>query len=105
MKYEEALKDLTLKKQNLFKRGDVKLWHVDDDKMAEALNARGDFEAAKGLMLPQESSEVQTKKDEWEFMANQCYREIKRVTMMNYEMAREIFVNVGEMVTTSVRQA
>ena len=72
--------------------------------MAEALNSRGDFEAAKGLMLPQESNEVQTKKDEWEFIANQCYKEIKRVTMMNYEMAREIFVNIGEMITMSMSQ-
>jgi len=103
-KYEEALKELLAKKQNLFRRGDVKLWRVEEDRMAEALNARDDFAAAQGLMLPQESQEVQAKKEEWEFFANQCYKELRRVTMLNYNMAREIFVNVGEMVTMTLGQ-
>jgi hypothetical protein len=40
---------------------------------------------------------VETRKEEWEFFVGQCYKEIKRVTMMNYDMGRETLTNVGEM--------
>ena len=36
-------------------------------------------------------------KEENEFFTNQYYKEMRRMTMMDYEMARENFVNVGEM--------
>ena len=50
-------------------------------------------------MLPKETAEVQQKKEEWEFFTNQCYKEIKRVTSVNYDMGREVLVNVGEMMS------
>jgi hypothetical protein len=48
-------------------------------------------------MLPKETKEVDTRKEEWEFFTGQCYKEIKRVTMMNYEMGRETLTNLAEM--------
>ncbi len=52
----------------------------------------------------QETKEVEQKKEEWEFFTNQAYKEIKRVTMMNYEMGREQFVNLGEMMLRMIYQ-
>lgn len=40
---------------------------------------------------------MDTRKEEWEFFTGQCYKEIKRVTMMNYEMGRENLTNLAEM--------
>ena len=36
-------------------------------------------------------------REEAEYFTNQCFREVKRTTMNNYEMARDNFVNMGEM--------
>lgn len=32
-----------------------------------------------------------------EYFTNQCFKEIRRNTMVDYEMAREDFINMGEM--------
>jgi hypothetical protein len=42
-RYDEKLKDLIGKKQQLFKKGDVKLWKCNEDDMSDALNAKGNF--------------------------------------------------------------
>jgi hypothetical protein len=51
-RYDEKLKDLIGKKQQLFKKGDVKLWKCNEDDMTEALNAKGNFVQAQKYILP-----------------------------------------------------
>ena len=43
-------------------------------------------------------------REEAEYFTNQCFREVKRVAMNDYEMARENFVNMGEMMMRLVYQ-
>lgn len=52
----------------------------------------------------QETSEVQALKEQWEYFTTQCYREMRRVTMMNYDMGREVLVNLGQMISHSINQ-
>lgn len=59
--------------------------------------SKSDPQEAMKYMLPKETKEVETRKEEWEFFTNQSYKEIKRVTMMNYDLGREAFSNMGEM--------
>ena len=47
---------------------------------------------------------METRKEEWEFFSNQCYKEMKRVTMVNYDMGREIYVNMGEIMLRLIYQ-
>jgi hypothetical protein len=54
-KYDEKLKDLTQKKQALFKKADVKLWGVKEDNMQEALLVKDNLQAASKFMLPKVS--------------------------------------------------
>ena len=37
-------------------------------------------------------------KDELEYFTNQCYKEAKRVSMLDYETGRETTINMGEMI-------
>jgi hypothetical protein len=36
-------------------------------------------------------------KEEMEYFTNQCFKEIRRNTMVDYELGREEFINMGEM--------
>eukprot|EP00347_Sterkiella_histriomuscorum_P022193 403331347 len=103
-KYETKLNELNQKKMTLFKKGDVKLWKVDDESIQEAMLVKTDQVQAFKLMLPKETQEVQAKKEEWEFFTNQAHKEIKRVTGVNYDMGREVLVNVGEMILRIIYQ-
>jgi hypothetical protein len=47
---------------------------------------------------------VELLKDEAEYFTNQCFREVKRVAMNDYEMARENAVNMGEMMMRLIYQ-
>jgi hypothetical protein len=47
--------------------------------------------------LPDTTKEVDLLKEEAEYFTNQVYREVRRTFMNDYEMARENFVNMGEM--------
>ena len=49
------------------------------------------------LMLPETTREVDQLRDEVEYFTNQCYKEARRVTLMDYDMARQEFVAMGEM--------
>jgi len=40
------------------------------------------------LMLPETTREVDQLRDEVEYFTNQCYKEARRVTLMDYDMAR-----------------
>lgn len=41
-------------------------------------------------------------REEYEYFMNQTFKEIKRISMMNYDIAREIFVDLGEMNLRSI---
>lgn len=43
-------------------------------------------------------------REETEYFTNQLYKEIKRTTMINYDQARENFVNMGEMMIRLIYQ-
>lgn len=43
-------------------------------------------------------------KDEHEYFTNQCFQEVRRVSMIDYDMGRENFVNMGEMMIRMIYQ-
>ena len=43
-------------------------------------------------------------REEDEYFTNQVYREVKRTVMNDYDMARENFVNMGEMMMRLIYQ-
>lgn len=43
-------------------------------------------------------------KEEAEYFTNQCFKEVKRVVMNDYDLARENFVNMGEMMMRLIYQ-
>ena len=43
-------------------------------------------------------------REEAEYFTNQVYREVKRTVMNDYDMARENFVNMGEMMMRLIYQ-
>jgi hypothetical protein len=47
---------------------------------------------------------VETLREEAEYFTNQVYREMKRTAMNDYDMARENFVNMGEMMMRLIYQ-
>jgi hypothetical protein len=47
---------------------------------------------------------VETLREEAEYFTNQVYREVKRTVMNDYDMARENFVNMGEMMMRLIYQ-
>jgi hypothetical protein len=47
---------------------------------------------------------VEALKDEVDYFTNQVYREVKRVMMMDYDLARENFVDMGEMMMRMIYQ-
>ena len=49
-------------------------------------------------MLPNASKQVQYLSEESAFFTTQCYKETRRTTMINYTMAREHFIDMGEQV-------
>lgn len=47
---------------------------------------------------------MESLRDEAEYFTNQAWREVRRVAMTDYELARENFVNMGEMMMRLVYQ-
>jgi len=47
---------------------------------------------------------VENLREEAEYFTNQVYREVKRTVMNDYDMARENFVNMGEMMMRLIYQ-
>ena len=55
-------------------------------------------EAAFAYMLPNATKQVNYLGEESSFFTSQCYKETRRVTIINYTMAREHFIDMGEQV-------
>jgi hypothetical protein len=48
-------------------------------------------------MLPMATMEVEKLREEADYFTNQVYREFKRNSAINYEIARSTVINIGEM--------
>lgn len=64
--------------------------------MRAAMDTLNDAEAAFGYMLPNASKQVNYLGEESAFFTTQCFKETRRTTMINYTMAREHFIDMGE---------
>lgn len=62
------------------------------------MDTLNDAEAAFQYMLPTASRQVNYLGEESAFFTTQVYKETRRVTMINYTMAREHFIDMGEQV-------
>lgn len=80
----------------LWKSKDVASWEVPPDKLGEALAVKNDATKSFEFMLPKQSRQVQYLKEESNYFTAQAYKEVRRTAMMDYCMAREHFVDMGE---------
>jgi len=64
--------------------------------MRDAMNSLNDAEAAFEFMLPNASKQVNYLGEESAFFTSQAYKEARRVTVINYTMARDNMVDLGE---------
>jgi hypothetical protein len=64
--------------------------------MQDAIRTAHDAEASFKLMLPKETKQLEYLKEESAFFTNQTFKEARRVLMLDYAMARENFVDMGE---------
>jgi len=62
------------------------------------MDTLNDAEQSFGYMLPNATKQVNYLGEESAFFTSQCYKETRRVTMINYTMAREHFIDMGEQV-------
>lgn len=97
-RYNAQRIDLNKRKEKLFRRKDVTEWGCSADQLRTAMDSLNDAERAFGFMLPNASKQVNYLGEESSFFTAQCYKETRRVTMINYTMAREHFVDMGEQV-------
>ena len=70
---------------------------MNAEDQIEAEQVKRDPAKAFQFILPDTTKEVETLREEAEYFTNQVYRETKRTMMNDYDMARENFVNMGEM--------
>jgi hypothetical protein len=97
-RYNAQRIDLNKRKEKLFRRKDVTEWGLSSDQLRPAMESLNNAEAAFSLMLPNASKQVNYLGEESAFFTTQCYKETRRVTMINYTMAREHFIDMGEQV-------
>ena len=64
--------------------------------MRDAMNSLNNAEEAFEFMLPNATKQVNYLAEESAFFTAQAYKEARRVTMINYSMARENMVDLGE---------
>ena len=97
-RYNAQRIDLNRRKEKLFRRKDVTEWGCNSDQLRSAMDTLNDAERAFGYMLPGASKQVSYLSEESAFFTSQCYKETRRTTMINYTMAREHFIDMGEQV-------
>lgn len=84
------------RKEKLFKKKDVTEWGVSSEHLRAAMDSLNDAETAFSYMLPNASKQVNYLGEESAFFTSQVYKEVRRVTMIDYTMAREHFLDMGE---------
>ena len=95
-RYNAQRNDLAKRKEKLFKRKDVTEWGCPATQMRDAMNSLNNAEEAFEFMLPNATKQVNYLAEESAFFTSQAYKEARRVTMINYTMARENMVDLGE---------
>ncbi len=95
-RYVTTKANLANRKEKLFKEKNVTNWELPDDKIRLAQDTVHDKEAAFRMMLPKETKKVEYLAEESSYFTNQCWKEARRVIMMDYAMGREHFVDCGE---------
>lgn len=71
-------------------------WGIPQSQFREAVAVRNNPELAFQMMLPQQSRRLEYLNYQASFFTNQIYKEARRVIMLDYTMARESFVDLGE---------
>lgn len=74
----------------------LKKWEIPQSQINEAIKVANNAEEAFKIMLPRETQKVNYLADESAYFTNQTFREARRVVMIDYTMAREQFVDMGE---------
>ena len=97
-RYNAQRIDLNKRKEKLFRRKDVTEWGCTQDQLRPAMDTLNDAARAWDYMLPNASKQVNYLGEESSFFTSQCYKETRRTTMINYTMAREHFIDMGEQV-------
>ncbi len=93
------MKDLNFTKDKLYSSNDTSKWGINDADIPiqELVNLKHDKERAFTYMLPVATKEAEKLREEAEYFTNQVYREFKRNSAINYEIARSTVINIGEM--------
>lgn len=84
------------RKEKLYKGRDVSKWEIKEEKLRVAQDVINDKDAAFSMMLPKETKKVEYLAEESSYFTNQCWKESRRVIMLDYAQAREHFVDMGE---------
>ena len=71
-------------------------WGCPSSQLREAMDSLNDAETAFQYMLPNATKQVNYLAEESAFFTSQCYKEARRVTMINYTLARESMCDLGE---------
>jgi len=71
-------------------------WGCPPDKIRDAMDSLNDAEKAFEFMLPNSTRQVNYLDEEAAFFTTQVFKEVRRTTMLNYSMARDNFVDMGE---------
>ena len=86
-------------KEKLYKKKDVNAWGTNAEDISEAQKNMDDPQKSLKYILPNSTKEVDLLKQEYEYFTNQMFKEIKRVNMIQYDQARELFVDAAEIST------
>ena len=97
--YMKMEKGLIEKKEKLFKTKDIYKWGgfkdpIELEKLKEELLNNRD--KSFGFMLPKETKEVESKREELSFFTNQCWDEIRRVGNDNGRLIRDNFREMSQ---------
>ena len=90
--------DLLKRKEKLFRRKEVSEWSCPPEKLSEAIESLHDAELAFNYMLPNATQQVNYLEEESNYFSTQTWKESRRTVMMDYALAREVFVDVGEQI-------
>lgn len=97
-RYTSLKTTLTAKKEKLFrmKLKDLTEWQIPRSQYPEAIKIANTAELAFKMMLPEQTKRLNYLADESAYFTNQTFKDSRRLLMVDYTMAREHFVDMGE---------
>jgi hypothetical protein len=104
IKFETRYQQLLKQKEKLYQKQDILAWRVNAEDQIAAESVKRDPAKAFQYILPDTTKEVESLREEAEYFTNQVFREVKRTVMNDYDMGRENFVNMGEMMMRLIYQ-